>query len=282
MGAVNPPVDRAGQALRQRHVARFERLLPEYVARIDWSWDQVRAERLRALRELLAVAVQRSPWHRERLAGLDAGQVSEADVESLPVMTKADLMGNFDDIVTDRRVSRGLCEAHLDEGTGSGYLLGEYRVVASGGSSGQRGVFVYGWEAWAICDASIVRFQQRDWALDPSLAAVERVTAVVAAASATHLSAAISRTFSTPRSLRQPFPVSQPMETIVAGLNDLQPAVLMCYSSFLPHLAAETRAGRLVISPRRVIGISEPLLPEVRAAAAAAWRAPVATGYGRS
>jgi hypothetical protein len=77
---VNPPVDRAGQALRRRHVARFERLLPEDVARIDWSWDQVRAERLRALREVLSVAVQRSPWHRERLAGLDAAHVSEADV----------------------------------------------------------------------------------------------------------------------------------------------------------------------------------------------------------
>ena len=64
--------------------------------------------------------------------------------------------------------------------------------------------------------------------MDPSLAAMERVTAVVAASSATHLSAAISRTFSTPRSPRQLFPVSQPMETIVAGLNDLQPTVLMC------------------------------------------------------
>lgn len=56
----------------------------------------------------------------------------------------------------------------------------------------------------------------------------------------------------------------------------------MCYSSFLPHLAAEARAGRLAISPRRVIAISEPLLPEVRAAAAAAWAAPVAIGYGMS
>jgi phenylacetate-CoA ligase len=127
-----------------------------------------------------------------------------------------------------------------------------------------------------------VRFQQRDWARDASLAGVPRVTAVVAASRATHLSAAITRTFSTPHNPRQLFPVSQPMERIVAGLNDLQPTVLMCYSSFLPHLAAEARAGRLAISPRRVIAISEPLLPEVRSAAAAAWAAPVANGYGMS
>jgi len=114
-------------------------LLPEYVARIEWSWDQVPSERLRALRELLAVAVERSPWHRERLVGLDFSQLSEADVESLPVMTKADLMDNFDEIVTDRRISRALCEAHLEDDTGAAYLFDHYSVVASGGSSGPTG-----------------------------------------------------------------------------------------------------------------------------------------------
>jgi phenylacetate-CoA ligase len=72
------------------------------------------------------------------------------------------------------------------------------------------------------------------------------------------------------------------MERIVAGLNELQPTILMCYSSFLPHLAAEAQAGRLAISPRRVIAISEPLLPEVRATATSVWGAPVANGYGMS
>jgi len=115
---VNLPVGRAGEALRRRHVARFEQLLPERVRRAGWSWDQVRAERLRALGELLSAAVRRSPWHRERLAGLDVDHFSEADIASLPVMTKADLMDHFGDIVTDTRITRGLCEAHLQQGTG--------------------------------------------------------------------------------------------------------------------------------------------------------------------
>ena len=69
------------------------------------------------------------PWHRQRLAGLDVDHVSEADIESLPVMTKADMMDNFDDITADRRVTRRLCEAHLEQETGPGYLLGEYSGV---------------------------------------------------------------------------------------------------------------------------------------------------------
>lgn len=280
MAAMVNPVERGEEELRARHAARFEQLLPEYVARIEWSWDRVREERLRALRELLAVAVARSPWHRKRLAGLDVSAVTDADVAALPVMTKQDLMTNFDAIVTDTRITRELCERHLDGGKGN-HLLDEYSVVASAGSSGRRGVFVYGWDAWAVCYASIVRFQERDW-LPANLAGRARVTAVVAAASPTHLSAALARTFSTQRSPRRLFPVSEPLEEIVSGLNKLQPDVLMAYSSFLPHLAAEAREAHLRISPRQVIAISEPLLPEVRAAAAATWRAPVVDGYGMS
>jgi phenylacetate-coenzyme A ligase PaaK-like adenylate-forming protein len=68
----------------------------------------------------------------------------------------------------------------------------------------------------------------------------------------------------------------------VAGLNELQPTVLMGYSSFLPRLALEAQSGRLRITPRRVIAISEPLLPEARQVIHETWGAPIANGYGMS
>ena len=61
--------DGGQEALRRRHVADFEAMLPEYLGRIEWTADRVADERGRALRSLLATAVARSPWHRERLAG---------------------------------------------------------------------------------------------------------------------------------------------------------------------------------------------------------------------
>jgi hypothetical protein len=85
----------------------------------------------------------------------------------LPVMTKNDLMDNFDQVVTDGRVTRKLCEGYLEAPSGD-YLLDQYRVVASGGSSGRRGVFVYGWDAWAICWASMIRFPLRTGAPTPA------------------------------------------------------------------------------------------------------------------
>src|SRR4051794_38547853 len=143
-------------------------------------------------------------------------------------MTKTDLMDNFDAIVTDPRLSRRQCEDHLARSPGQD-LLGEFQVVASGGSSGARGVFVYGWDAWTSCYASNVRFQARDWSGDPTLADTPRVIGVVAASSRAHISAALSRTFSSGNDARHLFPVDLSIESIVAGLNALQPTVLMGY-----------------------------------------------------
>jgi phenylacetate-coenzyme A ligase PaaK-like adenylate-forming protein len=76
--------------------------------------------------------------------------------------------------------------------------------------------------------------------------------------------------------------VNQPIERIVESLNQIQPTTLMGYSSFLPRLAREARAQRLLIAPQRVVAISEPLLPEARADLEATWGVPVASGYGMS
>lgn len=150
------------ESLRERLIATFEGMLPEYLARIEWSAARLQEERSRALRALIEAAIRGSRWHPERLAHIDIARMTHAEVEALPVMTKADLMEHFDEIVTDRRLSREACERHLEGLGGDAYLLGEYHVVASGGSTGQRGVYVYGWDAWATCWASMARFPQRD------------------------------------------------------------------------------------------------------------------------
>jgi hypothetical protein len=117
--------------------------MPETFASLTWTPEQVRAERLRGLRELIAHARAHSPWHRKRLADVDPERCTEDDLRRLPVMTKHDLMSHFDAIVTDPRLTRAVVERHLDALTRDAYLLDEYHVCASGGSSGQRGVFLY-------------------------------------------------------------------------------------------------------------------------------------------
>jgi hypothetical protein len=65
--------------LRQRHLANLAALMPEHVQRLRWPAERLRQERRDRLRDLLAVAKASSPWHRDRLAGVDLDTFEEAD-----------------------------------------------------------------------------------------------------------------------------------------------------------------------------------------------------------
>src|SRR5215217_8690953 len=144
-------------------------LMTEHVQRLRWPAERLAAERRDRLRDLLRVARASSPWHRERLAGVGPDGFEEADLAGLPPMTKDDLMANWDQVVTDRRLTLGLVDGHLAGLETDAYVLGEFHAVASGGSSGRRGIFVFGWEAWVTAYAGFVRPSLWDRAVTPEL-----------------------------------------------------------------------------------------------------------------
>ena len=196
-------------------------------------------------------------------------------------MTKADLMENFDRIVTDERsVARGRRTITCSTVTTGSYLFDRYSAVTSGGSTGERGVFVYDWEGWATFWVGACRYLLRAKATDPALASRPVVMGWVAAGHFTHATAALARTFASPEFVNVRFPVTLATEQIVAGLNDAQPDFLFAYPSALHVLAFEARAGRLRIAPRRIMSCAEPLLPEIRAVAEEAWGAGVGEHVG--
>jgi phenylacetate-coenzyme A ligase PaaK-like adenylate-forming protein len=228
------------------------------------------------------VAKEASPWHRERLEGIDPDGFEEADLAAVPPMTKDDLMANWDQVVTDRRLRLDLIEDHLAGLRSDAYLFDEFHAVASGGSTGRRGIFAYGWRSWATAYAGFLRPTVWDRAVTPELSGAPLRAAMVGAEHATHMTSALPQTFHNPSVQMARFPVSQPIDQIVAGLNAYQPVAVMGYPSMLALLAAEARAGRLRILPRRITTTSEPLLPEVRRALTEAFCAPVANMYGTS
>ncbi len=245
-----------------------------------WSQERLHEERQDRLRALLQVAKDRSPWHRERLANVDAATATVSDLRSVPPMTKQDMMANLDGIFTDRRLTHRLVEDHLNSLEDDRYLLDELHVVASGGSSGTRGVFVYDWDGWLQCRLMLLRFsvrhQQRYFPTG------ERpMVGWVAAGKATHMTFAMGRTFGSGAGVVV-IPATLPLSEIVLKLNELKPDILAGFPTMLYPLAGEARAGRLRISPKLVRPGSEPLLPEIRAAIEAAWGCPVLNVYGTS
>jgi phenylacetate-coenzyme A ligase PaaK-like adenylate-forming protein len=270
--------DRA--ALQRQHNLRMAELLPEYVGRLTWPAARVAAERERALRSRIAHAQALTPWHRRRLTHLDAAAVREADLATVPAMTKTDLMDHFDEIVTDARLTRDVVETHLADLTTDSYLFDEYHACASGGSSGRRGAFVYDFESWVVVFLSYIRFGIEAFRPVTGSGEAPSVFAMVTADKASHMTAAVGQTFVLPGRVTHRLPATWPLARIVAGLNDLQPAVLMGYASMLYQLAREGAAGRLRIAPQLVMSTSEPLLPEIRAAVTTTWRAPLRNGFG--
>jgi phenylacetate-coenzyme A ligase PaaK-like adenylate-forming protein len=255
----------------------------EWYERLSWQRPQIERHQEQLLRRLLTHAADRSPFHAERLASVDPACFTLDRLRELPVMTKADLMTEFDRIVTDPRAHRRAAEAHLartgDELT---YLDDEYVVMASGGSSGVRGMFVYDDEAFTSYVLSLVRETLHTVRSLGVTGDAPMNGAIVAAGSTAHATAAAARLVGVaPSPVRMhAVPATLPFDAVLARLHELQPAFLIAYSSMLSKLAAAKANGRLTISPFVVSTTSEPFSPTERAAAEAAFGVPVGNTFG--
>jgi phenylacetate-coenzyme A ligase PaaK-like adenylate-forming protein len=79
------------QQLVRRQRAELQDAYMQGVRRLRWDADRLAAERERRLRQLLVYAAENSPFWRERLAGHDLADFTEADLPSLPILTKAEI-----------------------------------------------------------------------------------------------------------------------------------------------------------------------------------------------
>ena len=268
------------EAIRARVAELMTARLPDHIARLEWDDERRAAHQTERLRALLAHAVRRSPFHARRLADVDPSTFEVADLGRLPTMTKAEMMEDYDDVVTDRRLTRPLVEEHLAASTREpSLLLGEYVCLASGGSSGLRGIFVQSLEDYAEFCCSIVRRTMARLAAFGGPPPGGITLGMVAAASPVHSTAFGAMTARGPVNVDS-IPSTLPIDEIVARLNELQPPAMQGYPSKLVHLAAEQRAGRLQISPFAVTATSEMSTPEDRALIGEAFGVPVVNQFG--
>jgi phenylacetate-CoA ligase len=259
--------ERFGRAVASR--------LPQHIGRLGWDAQRLASHQREQLRALLATALERSPFHARRLAGIDPGRFELGQLAELPVMTKQQMMASLDELITDRRVTRARAEQQLAAcARDPGLLDGRYVCLASGGSSGLRGLFVQTLEEYAEFVVSVLR---------PAMAAVYAaggppagglLVTIVAAASPVHssgLAAAISRGHPVRMTA---IPATLPTGQIVRRLNDAPPPALLAHASTLVLLAGEQRAGRLRIAPRAITAMSELLTEDNRLAIGEAFGVP--------
>jgi phenylacetate-coenzyme A ligase PaaK-like adenylate-forming protein len=146
------------ETLRARVGAELAAQIPEHLERLRRSAERLAAHQRERLRVLLQHAREHSPFHARRLAAVDPDRFEPGDLAYLPTMNKTEMMASFDEVVTDRSLSLRQAEDHLSKSTSEPkLLLDEYVCLASGGSSGLRGVFVNSLAEFAALGAAIMR-----------------------------------------------------------------------------------------------------------------------------
>src|SRR6202046_3897579 len=134
--------------LVRRQRAELQDAYMQGVRRLRWDADRLAAERERRLRQLLVYAAENSPFWRERLAGHDLANFTEADLPSLPILTKAEMMTEFDRILTVPGLTRARVKEHIESLDGDRYIDDEYRAIVSSGYAGTEAYHVYGWDSF--------------------------------------------------------------------------------------------------------------------------------------
>ena len=252
------------RARRLADFARAMRMSGELSSRERWSREELEAFQRARLGELVAHAIAHSPLHRERLDGLAGG----VELERLPTMDKALLMERWDDVVTDPALRLADVEAHLDGLERDEYLAGRYRALASGGTTGRRGVFVFDRPEWSTCLAAFLRWSAFV-GVRPRLPRLR--VATVGAVSPLHMTARFADTIDVGAHRVLRLDARAPIDELAAALRRFRPDVLNGYPSVLALLADEQLEGRLSISPWRVSTTSETRTPEMEASIVGAW-----------
>jgi phenylacetate-CoA ligase len=250
------------------------------VRRLRWDAGRLAAERERRLRELLAYAAEHSPFWRERLAGHDLVNFTEADLPSLPILTKAEMMQEFDRVLTVPGLTRTRVAEHIDSLDGDKYLDGEYRAIVSSGYTGTAAFHVYGWDAFVTFVMQGSRWTGRRGE------APDAVLAQCFSCSARHESGAFYAfsSFEGGGPASHCFDATLPLDEIVDRLNNIRPAVqaLQGWPSLIWELAVEAMQGRLTIKPTWVSVAGELCTEPVREAVRSAWGVEASEFWGCS
>ena len=244
------------------------------------------ARQERRLAAVISSAIHKSPFYRHLLKGAGSHGIGLRD---LPVVRKAELMRRFDEWCTDPAIRIDALQRFLADPANIGRpFLGRYVVWESSGSSGEPGMFVQDAAAMAAYDA-LEALRRPDLVpmrhlVDPWELA-ERIVFIGAVGGHFASTVSIERLrLLNPLLARRLSSVSflQPLERLVADVQQRAPTVFATYPSVAVVLADAALAGRLKISVREIWTGGETLTASMRRHVQQAFGCPVVNSYGAS
>jgi phenylacetate-CoA ligase len=239
------------------------------------------------LERLVAHARRHSPFFARRYAHLPERGFA---IEDLPPVGKAEMMANFDDYCTDRRLRAESLRAFVLDPANIGKKYLGHVALHTSGTGGEPALIVH--DAHAFAHVKAVGLTRT-----PGPEMTARQILRIAAGRPGRLAVLVmdgglfpsySNFVHLPRlhglfvDLRV-LSVRKPLAELVAELEEFQPEGVIGYPSVVEALAREQLAGRLSILRNRPVGavvtLSEPLLPSARRSIAEAFDVPVDDFY---
>jgi phenylacetate-coenzyme A ligase PaaK-like adenylate-forming protein len=224
---------------------------------------EIEAEKQRKFHALVRHAKANSPYYAKLIQerSIDVDSCRPAD---FPLLTKTTLMANFDEIVTDRRLSKKAVAEFLTRSTDPKEMLfGDITVMHTSGTSGEVGYFLYARADYARMRSAARRnFAAYRGRFPFPWLKGRRIRIAFYGATGGHF-AGVTGVASMQRGLArlllkaEAFEINQPLGVVAAGLNAFQPDVLFGYTTALKMLGDEQRAGRLTIIPAAVAATGE-------------------------
>jgi len=229
--------------------------------------SEIKAKQERRFRALLAHAVEHSPYYRRRFAGIDIARCALTD---LPILTKAEMMEHYDELVTDRALKKADLSAFVDNPANLGKMyLGRYGVSHTSGSQGQPALIVQDRDALSLVFA--VQFARGAKLKRKFLPHLGRIVnparmAVMTVKPGFYPSASAFAYF--PSFLKPVFKilhlsVSEPMTKNIRKLEAFRPEYITGYATSLEAFGHEEAEGRLRLREqgclKQITNVAEPL-----------------------
>jgi phenylacetate-CoA ligase len=214
---------------------------------------------MQKFRKLVAFINEHSPYYKRIIAkhSIEPYRCSPYD---FPIMTKRDAIENFDEIVTDQRITKEAISDFVESSKNPLDLFrNQYYVLHGSGTSGEIGFFVYSKNDFArgmahgmgLVNFNLQRKRKRIAFLGATNGHFAGVTMV--SFSMRSVSKLIFET--------KTFDINRPIHRIVEEMNAFQPDIIISYATALKILAEEQIEGTLNVRPSVVESCGESISP---------------------
>jgi phenylacetate-CoA ligase len=258
---------------REKLINEVHQLLPQHLERLVWTKEQLRSFQTIRMREILNIAKHNTSWYKETLNNFDPSEFELEELRNLPTLNKEDVMNNWNEVVAVHELRRDIAEDHLErlrEGkTDNPYFDDRHLFIATGGSSGKRGLFV--WDGQFLKETACITYRylvnqeiKRGYKGPMKLATIEAPTLL-------HGSRHLFTLNVCPEIEVKALSAVEPLAKLNKILTEYRPNYLVGYASVIAELARDQLKGNMDIQPRWISTNSEPLDDDMRFIIKQAW-----------